>query len=180
MRLRFFPFFLMSICACAPPAVARTQDANSAHQFIESLYKPYAKNGGGVPSSGTNARRYYHSSLLALMRADEKAAGPGEVGAIDGDPVCGCQDWEGIWNLQVEIQMQDATHAIARVSFALSPPGAKCGDNQRRIVFTLVPENGGWRIWNIRDESDRQPFDVREALRNDIRTAKTPHTGPKH
>jgi hypothetical protein len=181
-RIRLIVSFLaVAICDCPMAPHANAQDANSAHQFVESLYKLYANNAsGGVPSSGPHARLYYHSSLLALMRADEKAAGPGYVGAIDADPVCGCQDWDGIWNLKIDIQMQDVSHATARVSFALNAPGSAIKDHQRRILFTLVAENGAWRIWNIRDESGRQPFDIREALRDDIRTAKASHSRPKH
>jgi hypothetical protein len=166
--------FLFLFCACAAIPLAQAQDANSAKQFVESLYKLYAKDGKGVPFTGPQARRDYDSSLLALMRADEKAAA-GDVGVLDGDPICGCQDWEGIFDLHIDIQVQRPDRAIATVSFSLSEPKHRTAADLRHLTMTLVPENGQWRIWNIRDQSDpRNIFDVRDALNEEIQQLKKP------
>jgi hypothetical protein len=168
-------FLVMAACICAPAAVAQAQDANSAKQFVESLYKLYAKEGNGVPSSGAHARLYYHSSLLTLMRADEKAVGPGYVGAIDADPVCGCQDWNGVWDLHVDVKMDGADHAVADVTFFLAAPTHRSKDDLRRLSIVLAPESGQWRIWDVRDESDaKNVFDVRDALSKEIQQLKKP------
>jgi hypothetical protein len=176
MRNRWLILLLVAILgACASSRFAPAQDADSARAFVESLYKLYAKGGEGVPLSGASARHYYHSSLIALMRADEKAVGPGDVGAMDGDPVYGCQDWKGIWNLHIDMQMTSTDRAVANVSFALTTPTNATNQDERHILMTLVPENGKWRIWNVRDDSDpKRPFDMREALRQEIRKLTKP------
>jgi Protein of unknown function (DUF3828) len=179
MRVRRL-VLLFAMAVCASSRFAPAQDADSARTFVESLYKLYTKGGEGVPLSRPHESRYYHSSLLALMRADEKAVGPGDVGAIDGDPVCGCQDWEGIWNLHIDIQLQSPDRAVADASFALSAPAHGGSQDARRIIMTLVPENGKWRIWDVRDDSDpKHPFDVREALGQEIqKLTKSPKNKP--
>ena len=174
MRVRLVLLFATAICVTAPIQIARAQDANSAKLFVESLYKLYTKNSHGVPFAGARSRLYYHSSLLALMRADEKAV-DGEVGALDGDPICSCQDWEGIWDLHVDTQPQSADRAVANVSFALHAPAGRKKEDMRRLVMTLAAENGQWRIWDIRDVSDpKNAFDVRDALQAEIKQLSKP------
>jgi hypothetical protein len=173
--------FLFLLCACAAIPLAHAQDASSAKQFVESVYKRYEKDGIGVPFGGPYAHRFYHSSLLALMRADEKAVGPGEVGVLDGDPICGCQDRDGIWDRKIDLRLEAPDRAIADVAFALGPPTHRSKDDLRHLTITLAPENGQWRIWDIRDESDpKDIFDVRDALEDEIRQlAKPPKTPSK-
>jgi hypothetical protein len=181
MRVRLAFLFLIVAFLCVQGKALPARDANSARAFVESLYKLYGKGGRGVPSQGPAAQRYYHSSLLALMRADEKAVGPGDVGVLDGDPVCGCQDWDGIWDLHIEIQMKSAERAIANVSFALEAPASGMKLDVRRLVITLVTEKNEWGIWDVRDESDaKNVFDVRAALEREIRgLAKQPKATSK-
>lgn len=182
MRIRNPLLSAIALCELAASTQAHAQDAKSARTFVESLYKLYTKDSKGIPSSGPEARLYYHSSLLALMRADERAVGPGYVGAIDSDPVCGCQDWNGIWDLHVYIQVLGMDRALAKVSFALSAPDHRNSDDMRRETITLVPENGNWRIWNISDKSDpKNVFDVRQALKQEIRRlTKQPKGAANH
>ena len=177
-RVRVLALCIAFTCTASAGSLrTAAQDEATARAFVASLYRHYTKNGSGVPSSGAKARLYYHSSLLALIRTDEKAAG-GEVGVLDGDPVCGCQDWEGIWNLQIAIQVKDANRAEAEVTFSLSPPVPAAPDDARKLLITLVPEQGQWRIWDIRDDSDpKHPFDVRDALTQEVQS-QTKH--PQH
>jgi hypothetical protein len=152
---------------------ARGQDANSARQFLASVYKHYANHGKGIDFSGSKAHTYIDASLQALMDADVKAVGPNEVGVLDGDPICSCQDWDGIWNLKIDLQMLKDGHARAAVSFALFAPQAGRDPNLRSLEITLVPERGQWRIWDILDKSDRKaPFDLRTELEKEIRSSK--------
>ncbi len=91
------------LCVAVPYAVA--QDTDSAKRFVESLYRHYTNHGKGIDFSGPRALNYFDASLNALMDADAKAVGPNEVGVLDGDPICSCQDWEGIWDLKIDVQM---------------------------------------------------------------------------
>ena len=65
----------------------------------------------------------------------------------------GCQDWDGIWDLKIDIQMESPKRALATVSFALFAPKDRTDDSLSKLKITLVPEDGQWRIYNIVDES---------------------------
>jgi len=76
------------------------------------------------------------------------------VPAIDFDPICGCQDWEGIWDLRIDLHAVDPQRATAIVTFSLAAPKGRAKDSYRKMDITLVPEQGRWRIFDIVDESD--------------------------
>lgn len=168
MRVR--RLFTLALCAAAFLVAARAsaQDAESAKAFLVSVYKHYQDEGIGVDTVGPHASLYFHSSLLALMRADERAASP-DVGAIDADPVCACQDWDGIWDLKIDVHLETPERAQAAVSFALSAPKGRLKDALRKLAITLAVENGAWRIYDIVDITDpAAPFALRKALQQDI------------
>jgi hypothetical protein len=168
-----FGTFAVVLAAASSPVPACGQDANSARQFLASVYKHYENHGKGIDISGSKALNYFDASLNALIDADAKAVGPNEVGVLDGDPICSCQDWDGIWNLKIDLQMLKDGHARAAVSFALFAPQAGGDPNLRSLEMTLAPEGGQWRIWNILDKSDpKAPFDLRAELQKEIRTSK--------
>lgn len=151
------------------------QDAASAKALLLSVYRQYENGRQGIDPTGPYARLYFHSSLSALVRADEKAAAP-EIGALDGDPICSCQDFDGIWDLNIDVHIVTPQRAIAKVAFALYGPKDRPSDALRRLDFTLAPERGQWRIYDVVDRTDpNQPFALRQALREDIAT----HTHPK-
>jgi hypothetical protein len=162
-RLHFSIPLMILLTVPAIPAPA--QDAASANAFLQSVYALYAKNGKGA----TLTSRYYDSTLLRLVATDNKL-NAGDIGVLEGDPVCGCQDWNGIWDLKIDVQMmQDPNLALADVTFALSAPTGRKKDDVRKLQFTLAPVRGQWRIYEILDESDpKQPFDLRKELEKDI------------
>jgi len=149
------------------------QDAGSAKNFVESLYRHYTKNSKGIDLSGPRALNYFDASLNALMDADAKAVGPNEVGVLDGDPICSCQDWDGIWDLKIAVQTVGSDRAKAAVSFALFAPKAGTDRDLRSVEMTLVRKGTSWRIDDILDKSDpKAPFDLRAELEKEIRTVK--------
>lgn len=80
-----------SIAASAPSA----DDNASAKRFLRQIYASYANDGPGVPNDSLAQADIYDASLIALMQADQDAA-DGEVGYLNGDPLCDCQDWGDI------------------------------------------------------------------------------------
>lgn len=173
-----FALSTAAIFAASPPYA---QDATSAKSFLVSVYQHYQHRAKGIDLDGPHAGLYFHSSLLALMRADDKA-NSGEVGVLDGDPVCGCQDWDGIWDLKIEVQLKNRGRAEALVSFALFGPKDRTSDSLRKLKITLVPERGSWRIYDIVDESKPDaPFDLRNELQRDIDSLRSaPKAGAPH
>lgn len=161
------PAWGLLVTALVPPACA--QDANQAKRFLEEIYRHYDHHGPGIDFTGSNSKKVFDSSLIQLVQADKKALGPDEAGVLDGDPICGCQDWDGIWNLKIAVQMLGVRRATATVSFALFAPKPGSDSDLRLLEITLVPESGQWRIDNIVDKSNpRAPFSLRVELENEI------------
>lgn len=160
------------LCTAIVPSAA-PQDTDSAKRFVESLYRHYTNHGKGIDFSGPKALHYFSTSLNALMDADAKAVGPNEVGVLDGDPICSCQDWDGIWDLKIDVQMLGSDRANASVTFALFAPKAGADRDLRSLDVTLLRTGNQWRIDNILDKSDpKTPFDLRAELEKEIRTLK--------
>ena len=90
------------------------------------------------------------------------------MGVLDGDPLCGCQDWDGIFGLKIDVHEPKAGKAEALVSFAVFKD-AKPQD-VRSLLITLAQEKGAWRVYNVVDRSDTKAvFDLRDALEKEIR-----------
>jgi len=156
-----------------PANPAFGQDVDSARRFVESLYRRYTNHGKGIDLSGPKALNYFDASLNALMDADAKAVGPNHVGVLDGDPICSCQDWDGIWDLRIAVHMLSNNRARAAVSFGLFAPKAQADRDLRSLDMTLAWTGNQWRIDNILDRSDpKAPFDLRAELEREIRASK--------
>jgi hypothetical protein len=158
MAAKFAPFLALLCILVAPVACAAqpapAQNLDTARAFLVSVYRHYQNGRKGIDFTGSDARLAYHSSLLALIRADLDANGPDNVPAIDFDPICGCQDWEGIWDLKIDLQAVNPQRVTAIVTFSLAAPKGRAKDSYRKLEITLAPEQGGWRIYDIVDESD--------------------------
>lgn len=157
---------LLATFLAAVPSHA--QSADSARAWIRSLYSAYTHDGKGIPYDEKNGGRWFDASLVALMRADKKAVGDGYVTAYsDADVFCGCQDWDGIWDLKINIRMNGANRATADVSFALAQPPSK--DAQQRVRFELIRERGQWRIDDVCDSfGEKDMLCLRKAIRDEI------------
>jgi hypothetical protein len=159
-------FSFLAILTCIPSSA---QDSASAKAFLTNIYRHYSAGGKGIEFDGPQSGRYFDSSLLALEKADVKANGPDNVPAVDADPICGCQDWEGIWNLVIDVRIESPQRAIANVSFSLFSPKDRPAGESSKLQFTLVKQNGDWRIWDILDESDpKDKVAVRKLLQDDL------------
>jgi hypothetical protein len=164
-------WIVLATTSSAVPACG--QDADAPRHFLESVYGLYENHGSGIDFTGPKARGVLDPSLIALIHADQKALGPDEVGVLDGDPICSCQDWDGIWNLKIAIQPLRDGRAKAAVWFALFAPQAGTDRDLRSLEMTLVSVGGQWRIWDILDRSDsKAPFDLRAELEREIHTSK--------
>ena len=99
--------------------------------------------------------------------------GPGEVGVLDGDPLCSCQDWDGIFDLKIDVHDGTQARAKATVSFALFKDVKP--QERRSLEITLAREKTAWRVWNVVDHSDgKAVFDLREELEKEIREYARP------
>ena len=54
--------------------------------------------------------------MMALLKNDQDKS-KGEVGAMDGDPVCDCQDWDNLKITSLHATLQGNRAATADVAF---------------------------------------------------------------
>jgi Protein of unknown function (DUF3828) len=169
MRAKLFLAIAFLSAVILPASFAAAQDENSAKALLTTIFGHYSKGGKGVDfKSG-----YFHSSLIALVNADFKAAGTDIPAAGDGDPVCDCQEWGGFWVSKMDVTMETPQRAQVVVTFAIYAPAKRPKDDSRTIKITLVPERGQWRIYDIaylsepHSEPD-EPQSLRQRIQKDI------------
>lgn len=134
--LVLFPFLLYCVSASA-------QGGTSAKEFLSSLYKGY-QSPKEVDYLGKAADSIFTPELLKLIREDEKQA-DGEVGNLNYDPICNCQDFE-ISGVQITIKKLKKTEMEADVHFVNS-------GTEVNLVFRLVANGSRWRIGDIKSKS---------------------------
>jgi hypothetical protein len=181
MRAKRFCTIVLFVAAIASCNLSRAQDAASAKTFLQNVYRHYQNGGKGIDFGGPNAGLYFHSSLLTLDKTDRKANGPDNVPAIDYDPVCGCQDYDGIWDLKIEVRVESPQRANANVSFAAFNPKDHPTDERSKLQITLVSEHGKWRIYDILDKSDPKfTASERKLLEDDIASLRSSPAPASH
>ena len=125
-----------SMAATAPSAA----DSASAEQFLRRVYASYANDGPGVPSDKLQESDVYDASLIALMEADQDNAA-GEVGFLDGDPLCDCQDWGDIRIQSLALTALEGD----RLKASLALKDASTGEG-RKLDLLLHRTAQGWRV----------------------------------
>jgi hypothetical protein len=121
------------------------RDATDAKAFLDGLYAHYknSKNSTFQPFD-ENVREVLDADTIALMDADTKAL-KGEVGDIDGDWLCDCQDYE---SLTATITVQSATPTAAKATSVFHDK-IDAGAAPKRDTFDLVETPAGWRIHDM-------------------------------
>lgn len=158
-----------AIATNTPPAAAAASapnaDAADAKAFLEGLYAHYktSKNNTFQPFDA-NIKEVLDEDTIALMQADEKAL-KGELGDIDGDWLCDCQDFGSI---TATITVQSATPTTAKATSDFhdaEEPTEKPGHD----TFDLVKTPDGWRIHDMGTAD--QPS-LRKVLQDEIARLK--------
>jgi hypothetical protein len=110
--------------------------------LLTAIYKSYTDIGpgeNGVPG----LPGVYSKRLQALIDKDEKETPEGDVGRIDWDLFVDGQDWQ-LTELKIVPGLKEATRAEVRATF-------KNFGEPRDILYTLVLEDGHWRIDDIQE-----------------------------
>ena len=139
-----------ALCAIAgwlalSAGAARAQDAASAQAFVAGLYNAY-RHHPGPDYLGPEAKAVFSARLLGLIRRDAALA-KGEVGALDGDPICDCQDASGLW---LE-KLTTVNHAIAGqpIGKLIATVRLRGPDGSRTLRLDLVAVDGRWRVDDV-------------------------------
>lgn len=120
-------------------ALAGTQASNRPAAFIERIYSSY-RQAGFNPLD--HPGRYFAPRLLAAISEDARLS-KGEVGYLDGDPICQCQDPAGLDASVTKVRMKGPQSAAITVSIRFA------GEKPRRATFRLARTKAGWRIADI-------------------------------
>jgi hypothetical protein len=145
----------LGLTACSKPAPAPQPESSSAapapasvaavpvdpKAFLTSLYAHY--DGSQSNFSPFDAPGdYFDPQLLALMDANDRATPDDEVGALDGDPICDCQDYQ---KLRADITVTSVKDDTAEAEVKLRDAGAK----PKLMTYKLAQVGGKWRIHDI-------------------------------
>ena len=130
---------LAAALAGPAPATRPTPGLDAARSFVSDLYAGYAH--GEPDYLGKGADRVFSTRLLGLIRADQKATPEGDVGALDGDPICDCQDQQ-ITDVAVEATPLSPGHVRARVRF-------RNFGRPQDLTLDLALGRRGWRVDDV-------------------------------
>lgn len=125
---------LAALALAAAPAFA----AGPPRRFVERLYAAYRSERW---SPLARPSRVFAPPLAAAIDEDRRLSGD-EVGFLDGDPVCDCQDPAGLRARILALTPDGRSSATARVE-------VRFGDDRRLLTLRLARTAGGWRIADV-------------------------------
>lgn len=125
--------------ALAAALLASASPAESPRTFVERLYAGYAE-----PDYNPLAdpRRIFAPPLVAAIREDERLSN-NEIGYMDADPFCQCQDSSGVRPTIREIGRPARDKATADLLLDFG------GSDRRELRLRLVRTPAGWRVADI-------------------------------
>ena len=143
-------------------ALAAAQPAETPRQFVTRAFAGY-RSASFNPLD--KPERWFAPRLSAAIRDDAKLA-HGEVGYLDGDPVCQCQDTSGMHPAVTGVRA--AGHGIAIVRVSIGWEGGKPTPAQ----FTLTRTARGWRIADVSAADEPSLLRALEASNRKARAQK--------
>lgn len=124
--------------AFAAALLAAAAPAESPRAFVERLYAGYRD-----PDYDPLARpeQVFAPALVAAIREDRKLSRD-EVGYMDADPLCQCQDAAGL-RAAIGDARRSGLKAAARVRITFG------GSDRRDLRLKLIRTASGWRISDV-------------------------------
>lgn len=137
-------FLALAALVVIGTANAAAPDLNSARAFLQKIYGHYPQPANGPFFSPTekDAPSVFDPGMVALFREDTRLA-KGEVGFVDADPLCQCQDDGGLKPKLLSVALQGANAATAVVDLRFE------GGKPNPLTLHLVVVNGQWRIYDL-------------------------------
>jgi hypothetical protein len=123
--------FLAALLAAAPVETPRAFVDRIYAGYRDSEYSPFAA-----------PERFFAAPLVAAIEEDSRLSN-GEVGFLDGDPLCQCQDPAGLETIVREVRQPTPRTATARILLRFST------SDRRSVRLQLVRTPAGWRIADI-------------------------------
>ncbi|HEX3423834.1 MAG TPA: DUF3828 domain-containing protein [Sphingomicrobium sp.] len=135
----------------------------SPRDFVQRIYSSYRDS---TFSPLVHPETIFAPRLSAAIRKDQEFA-QGEVGFVDGDPLCDCQDTGGMRSRIISVTAS-GPRAVARVSIRFS------GTNDSRdLRLKLIRTAAGWRIADVGTHDERSLLeDLLKANRTHVRSSR--------
>jgi hypothetical protein len=137
---------LAVLAAASIGATAHAAEPAGARAFAAWLYSHYPARPGAKEFEplGAQMAAVFHPSLIVQIKEDTRLAG-GEVGALDGDPICDCQDDAGSTFTIRSVRETASSRVIVMV--ARGPD--ESGGGAEIITLDLAPVDGHWRVYDV-------------------------------
>lgn len=140
--------------------VSAAHPTQSPRAFIKNLYASYRQ---ANYSPFRHPERVFAFRLLTAINEDSKLA-HGEVGYLDGDPICQCQDSGGMHPSITGVTQQGRDKATVRVAIGWE------GEKARSATFKLVRATSGWRIADVSSADEPSLVNALEAANRRARS----------
>ena len=110
----------------------------SPEAFVRAIYSRYQSK---MPNyNGKDGESVFSPSLLQIIR---KEGATGFIGHLDFDPVCSCNEVDGLTVDRVAVTNLDKDHALATVSLSFG------NATTQTLRLKLISINGDWRVDDI-------------------------------
>ena len=131
---------LLGIALLFAGASAHAQSVRQAREFLNGIYS-WDTNENADDPLGDN--KTYAPSLIRLFHLDQHLAGKGNIGKLDYDPLCSCQDPGGLHYAISSLALKDPRRASAKISLK---DGASWHET---LALDLLWTSNGWRIDDV-------------------------------
>lgn len=118
-----------------PPAL-------SPEQTLRQIYQGYTKGEEPLFFGDLGENSIISARMQAAIRQADLFTLPGDIGILDADPICACQDYEDLVLENMVITRPDESHADAVVRFR----PFRDSDASVTLTLNLIAENNRWLI----------------------------------
>ena len=119
-------------------------DSQSAEKFVRALYQRYTAD-ADFSSLGKDEARIYSASVMRLIKADQRRTPAGDQAALDADPLCQCQDEDGL----KLVDMKSVAVSASKVQVVVTIKLQKQSPALTKLRLHLIHEPNGWRVDDV-------------------------------
>ncbi|WP_025123565.1 MULTISPECIES: DUF3828 domain-containing protein [unclassified Serratia (in: enterobacteria)] len=154
MRFFLFCFSLLSFAAY-PQSKPAIEDPSA---FLARIYDTFSHDDLSSAFIGEHGpKRIASKAFIAVLDEDQALTLPGDMGYLDANPICQCQDYENLVVTKITILSNYNNKAHAAVTFRAFSDSSSTATT----TFDLVAENGQWFIDDLFDDDQNS---VRNAI----------------
>lgn len=164
------PAVVPAATASATTAAASAPSADSARVWVVRLYDRYRDD--SFSPFGAAKPEVFGPEIIHELAENDRLTPEGEMGAIDADPICSCQDPTDMQATVGEVSIQGADRAVAKVKLQWplppDPIPSQIPDYTQNVTLQLQMTPAGWRVRDIGGDEARDSFlaYLREENRN--------------